>query len=35
MKSDLKSLSTDIILIKYADNITLLIPEHSTVDIRA
>jgi len=33
MKSDLKPLSNDNILLKYADDITLLLPEHFSVDI--
>jgi len=33
MKSDLKPLSNDNILLKYADDITLLVSEHFTVDI--
>jgi len=33
MKSDLKPLSNDIILLKYADDITLLVPEHFTVAV--
>jgi len=32
MKSDLKPLSSDNILVKYADDIILLVPENSTVD---
>jgi len=33
MKSDLKPLSSDNILVKYADDIILSVPENSTVDI--
>jgi len=33
MKSDLKPISTDNNLFKYADDTTLLVPEHSAVDI--
>jgi len=33
MKSDLKPLSSDDILLKYAGDITLLVPEHFTVDL--
>ena len=33
MKSDLKPLFNDNVLLKYADNITLLVPEYFTVDI--
>jgi len=32
MKSDLKRLSRDNILVKFAENITFIVPEHSTVD---
>jgi len=32
MKNDLKPLSSDNILVKYADDIILLVPENSTVD---
>jgi len=32
MKSDLRPLSSDNILVKYADDIILLVPENSTVD---
>ena len=32
MKSDLKALSADNNLFKYADDTTLLVPEHSAVD---
>jgi len=35
LKSDLKSLSTDNLLFKYADDTTLLVPEHTNVDIVA
>ena len=33
MKSDLKAISTDNNLFKYADDTTLLVPEHTAVDI--
>jgi len=33
MKSDLKAISTDNNLFKYVDDTTLLVPEHSAVDI--
>ena len=33
MKSDLKAISTDNSLFKYADDTTLLVPEHTAVDI--
>ena len=33
MKSDLKAISTDNNLLKYADDTTLLVPEHIAVDI--
>jgi len=32
MKSDLKPLSNDNILLGYADDISLLVPDHFTVD---
>jgi len=33
MKSDLKAICTDNVLIKYADDANLLVPERSEVDI--